>query len=117
MKHNLFCYGTLMAPQIMQRIIGHCTLTHTPATLEQHGCFKVRNELFPGTKPETHRATTGVLYMGLTDPEITLLDQYEGQLYVRKQVTVSTTSGNQSSWCYLFNPEHYDQLLPDTWCF
>lgn len=117
MQHTLFCYGTLMVPEIISRVTERTIAPGIPATLSDFGCFKVRHETFPGVRQSAGEMTQGRLYPQLTATDIHLLDTYEGHLYSREKVTVSTESSNHFAWCYLIKPEYFNELLTERWCY
>lgn len=115
MQNSLFCYGTLMVPKIINRVTQRVVQPGTPAELQDFGCFKVRQQTFPGIRPANGKTTYGILYRELTTADIKHLDRYEGYLYSRERVTVSTPSNDHTTWCYLIKPEYYPELLPEMW--
>lgn len=116
-QHQLFCYGTLMVPEIMQRVTQRQQTDGTAAALNGYGCFKVQNEVFPGIKPTAELHTYGILYSGITDNDLARLDRYEGDLYLRQQVLVTTPHDQTTAWCYVIDPQHHEHLLDEHWCF
>ena len=115
MQNSLFCYGTLMVPEIINRVVQHSVQPGTPAELKNFGCFKVRQQTFPGIRPANGETTYGMLYQELTTADIEHLDRYEGYLYSRERVRVSTSTNDHTAWCYLIKPEYYPELLQEMW--
>lgn len=117
MSLPLFCYGTLMVPEIMRRVTGRPITPGKTASLHNYGCYKVRSETFPGVRPTEDAITQGLLYPNLTTQDIAQLDRYEGFLYQRTQVTVTADGEPQLAWCYLVKPEYFSELIPEHWCY
>ncbi|KAL1970793.1 hypothetical protein VTN77DRAFT_2627 [Rasamsonia byssochlamydoides] len=115
--HTLFFYGTLMAPQILHRVIhGHSNpepwqkalLTVKPAILHGYRRHRVRGADYPGIIPVTAKTSSdgstqgttpegssnmdhsvlGTLVTGLTDGDIYRLDCFEGSDYEKRKVKV-----------------------------
>lgn len=99
MSHTAFFYGTLMAPQVLHRVIwgspspptpAHAALlTIRPALLHSHQRRKVRHADYPAILPADSSSTVrGTLVEGLTDGDIWRLDIFEGSEYARRRVSV-----------------------------
>ncbi|GAB1202313.1 hypothetical protein APSETT445_000925 [Aspergillus pseudonomiae] len=109
--HVLFFYGTLMAPQILHRVIHgspdpepwqKALLTFRPAILHGYGRHRVRGADYPGivpakattTEPDTDlnanglAAVLGTVVSGLTDGDVHRLDIFEGAEYEKRKVKV-----------------------------
>ena len=98
---SLFVYGTLMAPQVMEALLGRLP-SNRHAVLSGHIRHPVRGQAFPGMIPASNPAssatkttaaatttTQGILYIGLTPSEMKRLDWFEDVDYTRRQVVVS----------------------------
>ena len=101
MSHTAFFYGTLMAPQVLHRVIwgsqtpptpAHASLLHIrPAILHAHQRRKVKHADYPAilpTKAQEGKSVRGTLVSGLTDGDIWRLDIFEGSEYARRKVKV-----------------------------
>ncbi|KAJ5134513.1 disease resistance protein Aig2 [Penicillium atrosanguineum] len=99
--HILFFYGTLMAPQVLHRVIHgrgepepwqKAMLRFQPAVLLGYRRHRVRGADYPGIVPASEATTRtsvrGTLVSGLTDGDVHRLDMYEGDEYTRDPVTV-----------------------------
>ncbi|KAF2871253.1 hypothetical protein BDV95DRAFT_573613 [Massariosphaeria phaeospora] len=98
-SHTAFFYGTLMAPQILHRVIwgtpfpptpAHAALLRIrPAILHAHRRHKVRYADYPAILPSTTTSSVrGTLVEGLTDGDMWRLGIFEGEQYKRKKVRV-----------------------------
>jgi gamma-glutamylcyclotransferase (GGCT)/AIG2-like uncharacterized protein YtfP len=101
MSHTAFFYGTLMAPQVLHRVIwgsqtpptpAHASLLRIrPAILHAHQRHKVKHADYPAILPTDSTCSSsvrGTLVQGLTDGDIWRLDIFEGNEYARRKVTV-----------------------------
>jgi gamma-glutamylcyclotransferase (GGCT)/AIG2-like uncharacterized protein YtfP len=99
--HTLFCYGTLMAPQVMQTLL-HRLPPSQPAFLSGYVRYPVRNVLYPGivaasgnmehtssNSEQPSAVVKGVLYRDLTPEEMKILDWFEDVEYTRRTVSVT----------------------------
>src|SRR5688572_17362980 len=110
MLDRLFCYGTLCVPEIMRQVIGR-EAPAIPAVLEDYACHLVRDKYYPAAVPATGCSATGLLYSGLTQNELLLLDRYEGAEYRRLRVSVTTDEGRQArAWVYIIRPQYTARL-------
>lgn len=107
---HLFVYGTLLLPQIMQRVCGRRHFSQ-PAILSGYARYGLRGKSYPGIVAEENATVAGVLYLGLRPAAWRRLDAYEGDFYVRQRVQVETENGQPlSAWTYVI-PENKRHLL------
>ena len=96
---SVFCYGSLMAPEVIQTLIGRVPLSQSAHLCG--GAFRrhpVRNHMFPGlivrstdnknTANTTTERVQGVLYRDLSVNEMQRLDWFEGDEYDKIPCTV-----------------------------
>ncbi|EAU31268.1 predicted protein [Aspergillus terreus NIH2624] len=95
--HVMFFYGTLMAPQILHRVIhGSATpepwqralLTFKPAILHGYRRHRVLGADYPGIVSEEGGSVLGTVVSGLTDGDVHRLDIFEGVEYEKERVKV-----------------------------
>ncbi|KAL4894498.1 hypothetical protein BDV59DRAFT_175582 [Aspergillus ambiguus] len=95
--HVLFFYGTLMAPQILHRVIHGSPnpqpwqrdlLTFKPAVLHGYRRHRVCGADYPGIVREDTGSVLGTVVSGLTDGDVHRLDIFEGSEYGKQKVTV-----------------------------
>ena len=112
---HLFCYGTLVFPEIMRRVSGART-TGSPATLAHFACYAVRGAVYPGIIFEQGARIHGIVYDGITAAQLQRIDRYEGDDYVRQRVLVSETDGRLCrAWAYVIRPGAVDRLTDECW--
>ncbi|KAF4214855.1 hypothetical protein CNMCM8980_008948 [Aspergillus fumigatiaffinis] len=130
--HVLFFYGTLMAPQILHRVIHgrpdpepwqKGMLSFKPAILHGYRRHRVRGADYPGIVPcpsdnkdptgESGSASVlGTVVSGLTDGDVHRLDVFEGSEYVKERVRVrvlaeSLSVGGRQEASIAKNPDRH----------
>ena len=89
----LFAYGTLMFAPVL-RAVCRVELPARPARLRGYARYQVAGAAYPAMIATAADATLdGVLYADVTAALWQLLDDYEGPLYRRIEVTVRTQDG------------------------
>ena len=83
---NLFAYGTLMWPEVLEAVIGK-RLSGVPATLHGYIRLRVKGEHYPVVLPSDAASVEGMLYKGLCDTDFAHLDRFEGVEYDRTAVS------------------------------
>jgi gamma-glutamylcyclotransferase (GGCT)/AIG2-like uncharacterized protein YtfP len=90
---NLFAYGTLMIPEIWNRVVG-VPAASQPAMLAGYAVFTVHGDVYPVMVPAgASDLVHGVAYFDLDDATLARLDQYESDLYDRETVEVALAAG------------------------
>lgn len=114
---NLFAYGTLMWPEVLESVIGR-RLQGTPATLSGFLRLRVKNEHYPVVVPSDGGQVKGVLYGGLTESEFLYLDRFEGEEYDRIAVQAGSVAAQayvlSECWRHIAedSPWHPEQVRP-----
>lgn len=94
---SAFCYGTLMAPQVLYRVIFGSSepevrqkkrIVIRPAILHEFRRHRVRTAEFPAIVPNPSSTVRGTFITGLTDGDFIRLDSFEGSMYERRPVKV-----------------------------
>ena len=113
MQQRLFVYGTLQIPQRLKQIIGR-PLIGQPAVLKGYRCGLVERANFPGIVPYPDAEVQGQVLFGLSQSELVLLDQYEGELYQRIRLPVQFGSMLQC-WVYTIAPWAHSRVSHEPW--
>ena len=112
---RLFCYGTLMFPEVMRRVTGR-HLEVARATLDDYGCYTVSGHVFPGIVRESGAVTQGLVYEGMGGTLLHRLDLYEGDFYERRRVCVTDMDGRPlQAWAYVIPHASRGILSPQSW--
>ncbi len=108
--HRLFCYGTLMFPEVMMRVAGPVG-SMREAGLAGFGVYRLGGLPYPGLVARPGAMAQGVLYEGLTMAQLRRLDSYEGELYRRRRVMVE----GSAAWTYVVAPRYRHRLTAKGW--
>ena len=110
--NNLFVYGTLMLPEVSQKIFGQSS--DERACLEHYQSIKIHfgeEELFyPALIEQFGAKTNGILFRNLSEDELIFIDEYEGDEYERKLVQVEANSEKIEAWCYIWKSDNAYKL-------
>ena len=110
MTTSLFSYGTLEIPEVMTAVTGR-TFDSTGAVLPDHARFLLHGETYPGIVHSYRAEVTGVLYRGVDRDSLALLDLFEGELYRRETVHVTTASQQRVAAEAYLVPSNHELLL------
>jgi len=112
---HAFVYGTLMFPNVMQRVCGH-TPSACPATLHGYKRSPMKGRTYPAISPNTSAEIRGILYTDISLNDIQNLDTFEGDEYVRKTVEVVLEDHTRlRAWAYVIHPDHSHKLTDEDW--
>ena len=110
----MFVYGTLMAEPVMRSVCGH-RFASTPAVLHDFRRRRVSGEVYPAIIPCPGDQVEGALYGGLNAKQLALLDVFEGSMYRRAIVHVTTGSRWRSAHSYIMAPAYRPALTDEPW--
>lgn len=112
---NLFVYGTLMDPEIMEHVAGE-RFESEPALLKNYGRFRVIDEMFPAIVAKPLATIEGRLYRNVKPKALSYLDEFELILYNRQTVTVHLQNHTKVvADAYILMDEHREKLSKDIW--
>ena len=115
MKNRLFCYGTLQLPEVMKAVTGQ-TYHGVNARLPGYAIYRVKEALYPGIIESPDHETSGILYRGVSDEDLKLLDLFEGELYERRLLQANTEDGKSYyAWVYVISLKNKSYLTKETW--
>lgn len=106
MTFHVFTYGSLMFPQVWQRVV-RGSYRFAPAAISGFARLEIVGETYPGMVARAGAAVQGVLYFDITAADIAALDAFEGVEYRRDTVDVSLASGQS------LKADTYLYLLPE----
>jgi gamma-glutamylcyclotransferase (GGCT)/AIG2-like uncharacterized protein YtfP len=90
---NLFAYGTLMFPEIWERVVGG-EFRHEPATVHGFSVYRAAGQVFPVMVAAGENDTVaGIVIYHLTAADLAALDDYESDIYERIDVAAVLTDG------------------------
>jgi gamma-glutamylcyclotransferase (GGCT)/AIG2-like uncharacterized protein YtfP len=112
---RIFCYGTLLFPEVMRAVTGR-EFAGTPATLSGWARYRVRGEVFPALIPEVGALTEGVVLSDVDARSLTVLDAFEGPLYLRRELEVARADGARlAAHAWVLVPGREAELTREAW--
>ena len=112
---NLFTYGSLMFPEVWERVTG-LSGAGQPASLADHAARRLRGQTYPALVTAVGERTEGVLYADVTPEALARLDAFEGHFYERVMVGVSVGDGAKTStWVYRAALPDDPDILEERW--
>jgi gamma-glutamylcyclotransferase (GGCT)/AIG2-like uncharacterized protein YtfP len=113
---NVFTYGTLMFPEIWQRVAGRAALA-VRGHLAHFSIYRVDGAEYPGVIASNDGDyVKGVLYLDVDAASLASLDAFEGDLYRRAVVSVDCDDGvTRQAETYVIPPERRDVLTSEPW--
>lgn len=113
--HNVFTYGSLMFSPVWQQVVDG-DYRHQSATLSGFKRTRVQSEEYPVIFANTHEHVTGQLYAGVSDYDLSKLDEFEGEFYVRQALEVLAATGeNVTCFVYVLSPIHLSIIDDKPW--
>jgi gamma-glutamylcyclotransferase (GGCT)/AIG2-like uncharacterized protein YtfP len=112
---NLFAYGTLQLPEVMQAVTGR-RFPALPARLDGYSRHCLRGKSYPGIRPAAGASVAGLLFTGIDAHAWQRLDEFEDDFYQRESVQVIASDG--ACWpaeIYKIPVAFYSLLLPEEW--
>ena len=112
---NLFTYGSLMFPEVWERVTGLCGAGQ-PALLADHAARRIRGQTYPALVKTAGESTEGVLYADVSPEAVARLDAFEGHFYERIMVAVSVGHGAATrAWVYRAALPDDPDILAERW--
>ncbi|MBK8501434.1 MAG: gamma-glutamylcyclotransferase [Saprospiraceae bacterium] len=112
MQSSLFTYGTLMVPEIIQALLGRQPQAK-PATLDGFRRYLLLDANYPGIKTQVDNRVSGLIYYQLSQNDLDILNDFEGEPYELKPVSATLISGEGvSTFAYIIK-EQFENLLSD----
>ena len=113
---NLFTYGTLEIPEVMQAVTG-CTFVSIEATAHGFARFLLQGRIYPGMIPNSKEATCGRLYFDVDLNALKVLDEFEDEVYRRQLISLQTQDGKSfEAFSYVIAVEDRGRLTSQPWC-
>ena len=111
----VFCYGTLMFPELMAAVCGRRLAPRRGAVLAGYARYRLREEAFPGIAAAPGAEVRGVLYCGVGARTLQRLDRYEDDYYDRRLLRVRAAAGPLKAWIFVVRERHLDRLTDAPW--
>ena len=112
---NFFAYGTLLFPEVWQRIdVGQ--FESVPATLPGFAIYRIVDALFPGiVRAEPSYYVNGRVFFDLDEDALFELDAYESDLYERIPIVAVTEKGPVECTAYVIPEANRRALTNEYW--
>ncbi|AFZ35810.1 AIG2 family protein [Stanieria cyanosphaera PCC 7437] len=113
---NLFCYGSLMYPEVWHLIVKD-KYQQQQAKVFGYRRKKIKNEEYPGLiASKQEDSIQGTVYFNVSTQDLKRLDLFEGNQYIR--VKVNCILCNESyieSYTYIINPHDQTIVEKEDW--
>lgn len=122
----VFFYGTLMASNVLSRVItGQLELDPMlgikvhKAVLEDHQRHSIKGRDYPAVRPRRGHTVLGTVAYNLSTDHLKKLDIFEGGEYDRKMVEILDTNTQKvvNAWVYIWDEKLEAQLSQENWDF
>lgn len=107
---NLFAYGTLMWPEVLEAVIGRRP-EGVKAVLGGYLRLRISGACYPAIVPSEGGRVEGVVYRSLNAAEYERLDRFEGEEYERTTVM----AGGIAAQAYVLSPSWLHLAEPVPW--
>ncbi|XP_058113505.1 AIG2-like protein D [Magnolia sinica] len=92
--HSVFVYGSLLEDEVVQALLKRVPQS-SPALLNGYHRFSIKGRVYPAILPIENKKVTGRVLLGITDPELHVLDTFEDVEYERENVEISLIDGSE----------------------
>ena len=113
---DVFTYGTLLVAEVMEAVAG-ARFASVTARLDGWERLCVRDAVYPGVRAAPGATVDGLLWLGVHDEALLRLDRFEGELYERRVVRVTTAEGPREAQVYVIPRANEHLLEPVAWDF
>ncbi|XWS70619.1 hypothetical protein CRYUN_Cryun03dG0062500 [Craigia yunnanensis] len=115
--HNVFVYGSLLADDVVRVLLNRIPPS-SAALLNGFHRFSIKGRVYPAILPVPNDQVIGKVFLGITDPELHILDEFEDVEYRRTSVEVSLleNSDKLQAHAYVWNNVNDPNLYAD-WDF
>jgi len=106
MPSHIFTYGSLMFPEVWQRVV-RGSYRAAAAVAAGYARREIAGETYPGMIVQPEGSVQGVLYFDVDERDIAALDAFEGSEYRREAISVLLASGDAvAAGTYIYLPAH-----------
>lgn len=113
---NLFAYGTLMFPEVWDRVVGK-PFKAEPATLAGFAVRRVRGDVYPVLVRAEGRneIVSGLVYRELDELTMQRLDEYESDIYERVAVEAEFNCNRVTCEAYVLRSPNIARACAELW--
>jgi gamma-glutamylcyclotransferase (GGCT)/AIG2-like uncharacterized protein YtfP len=110
---NLFVYGILLSPQILEVVTGK-RFESEPAVLSDFERFAVSGKAYPAAIASKKSVIKGILLKNVDNYSLEVLDEFEGDEYKKLSIKVATKDEKKhQALVYVWNKDQ--KLLSGLW--
>ncbi|KAI3828555.1 hypothetical protein L1987_02656 [Smallanthus sonchifolius] len=119
-RRSVFVYGSLLADDVVRALLRRIP-QNSPATLHGYHRFSVKGRVYPAILPVENKKITGRVLLGITAPELDILDKFEDFEYERRLVDVSLLDSSEILQAYTYvwansdDPDLYGEWDFEAW--
>ncbi|RAL50443.1 unnamed protein product [Cuscuta campestris] len=117
---KVFVYGSLLADDVVRVLLSRVPPS-SPAALHHHHRFSIKGRVYPAILPVENKKVNGRVLLGITRPELEILDNFEDVEYERMTVDVSLMDGSEIVQAYTYvwadktDPDLYGEWDFEEW--
>lgn len=118
---NIFLYGSLMAPEVWERVAGASAEMHD-AVITDHARYRVEDALYPAMVPQPGSSVSGKLILDLPEQQLDRLNKFEGigdgfdlGEYQLTPVRVECDGAPVDAMTYMATPELRQRMTNEEW--
>jgi gamma-glutamylcyclotransferase (GGCT)/AIG2-like uncharacterized protein YtfP len=112
---NLFTYGTLLIPEVMQAVTGR-KFPSGDAVLNGYCRYSIKNRVYPAVIARAGASVHGRTYSELDRHTLEILDEFESDIYTRCSMPVMTAASvSVEAQVYVLSDQYRHLLLEDPW--
>jgi len=112
---SVFAYGTLMYQPLWLKVVEKHSVVPAPAVLDGFYRSSIKAQSGCTLVSSTKGRVSGMLYNGLSESDLALIDQHCEALFERVLVTVETPTVRNAAYCYLLRAEFSDRVEQRHW--
>ncbi|XP_022131718.1 AIG2-like protein D [Momordica charantia] len=118
--HNVFVYGSLLADDVVRVLLKRIPQSSS-AVLNGYHRFSIKGRVYPAILPVENKRVAGKVLLGITNPELDILDTFEDVEYKRSTVEVSLVDGSERLvahtyvWSNRSDPDLYGEWNFEEW--
>lgn len=104
-----------MFPSLMKAVTG-LEFPAKRARVKNYARFKVKGESYPGLTPLEGAVTEGILHLDVDALSLRRLDDFEGEIYERTEISAEALDGESlSAYTYVIKTRYRDRLSSEEW--
>ncbi|KAL7159652.1 hypothetical protein ABFS83_01G042400 [Erythranthe nasuta] len=117
---NVFVYGSLLADDVVRVLLSRVPPS-SPAILPDFHRFSIKGRVYPAILPVEDKKVIGKVLIGITPPELDILDSFEDDEYERKTVDVFLKESSEKLqahtyvWLNKTDPNLYGEWNFEEW--